>query len=101
VVISGDAGKGSYHVSGYGLEQNRPNPFRTETTIGFVLAESGSASITIYDITGKVMRSVTGDFSKGYNEIQLRKDGLGTSGVLYYRLDAREYSETKRMILMN
>ncbi|MDH3245910.1 MAG: T9SS type A sorting domain-containing protein, partial [Saprospiraceae bacterium] len=68
LVISGDAGKGFYHVSGYGLEQNRPNPFRTETTIGFVLAESGSASITIYDITGKVMRSVTGDFSKGYNE---------------------------------
>ncbi|MDH3650847.1 MAG: T9SS type A sorting domain-containing protein, partial [Saprospiraceae bacterium] len=101
VEISGDAGMpASIGVEGYRLEQNRPNPFQTETRIGFVLAESGLATVTIYDIRGKVLRSIQGDFSKGYNEVRLNKESLGTSSIMYYQLQSGDYTETRKMIMI-
>ncbi len=85
---------------GYGLEQNRPNPFAEETSIGFVLPSSMEATITVYDVTGRIIRSIEGDFQKGYNQVQFRKTDLGVSGILYYRLNAGTYTAARKMILI-
>ena len=82
------------------LEQNRPNPFQDETVIGFILPASMQATISVYDVTGRVLREVKGDFNKGKNMISFRKDDLGVSGILYYRLQAGEFSATRRMIML-
>jgi len=87
-------------VNGYVLEQNMPNPFQAETSIGFVLPEAMSARITVYDVTGKVVRSVAGNYYRGYNQVRFRKTDLGVSGLLYYRLNAGTYTSTRKMILI-
>ena len=87
-------------VEGYVLDQNQPNPFQAETSIGFVLPSAMEARITVYDVTGKVVRTVKGQYSKGYNQVQFRKTDLGVSGVLYYRLQAGTYTATRKMILI-
>ncbi len=87
--------------NGYLLEQNRPNPFREETTIGFVLPEAMTATLTVYDVTGRVLRSIKGDYAKGYQTVQLLKQNLAGHAILYYRLDAKDFTATKKMILVN
>ncbi len=85
---------------GFALYQNEPNPFKEVTQIGFHLPESMSASLTVYDVTGKVLKVVEGDYSKGYNQIGMKKSDLKVSGVLYYQLDTEAYTATKKMIVV-
>jgi hypothetical protein len=81
------------------LYQNQPNPFNSKTVIGFRLPEASKAVMTIYDVTGKVIKTISGDYAKGYNEIVLDKETLNAVGVLSYRLTTEKYSETKQMII--
>ena len=101
VDIPGDApAVAGLATEGYELEQNRPNPFRNETVVGFVLPQSMQAIITVHDVTGRVLREVKGSFAKGYNTVQFRKSDLGISGILYYRLQAGNYTATRKMVLV-
>lgn len=84
----------------YTLHQNTPNPFSEETAIGFVLPQAESAIISVYDLTGRLIRSIEGDFVRGFNQVQFRKADLGVSGILYYRLNAGTYSSTRKMAVM-
>ncbi len=91
-------------ISGAGefaLYQNRPNPFRDNTVIGFKLPESTDASVTIYDVTGKVLKVIEGQFTKGYNEVSVNKRDLNVSGVLYYQLDSEVYTAARKMVLID
>lgn len=81
------------------LYQNTPNPFENETVIGFDLPEEGEATLTIYDVSGKILNVVTGNFLKGYNRIRIKGNDLQGSGVLYYRLESLTGTATKKMIL--
>lgn len=48
----------SLNNSGYSLEQNTPNPFGTETTVRFTMPkEAANASVNVYDLNGKLMKS--------------------------------------------
>jgi len=76
---------GSTIATGFELMQNSPNPFQNTTAIGFELGESGPATLTVFDVTGKTIREVKAIGERGYNEIILTKSDLGTSGVLYYQ----------------
>ncbi len=84
----------------FALYQNRPNPFRVSTAIGFVLPEQLDATITIYDVTGKVIQSIKGQYDKGYNEVNVEQSTLNTTGVLYYQLDSDTYTATRKMIVI-
>ena len=80
------------------LYDNVPNPFKEETVISFSLAQAGKVSITITDLNGKVIRTISGDYEAGYNSIQLRD--LKTTGVLYYQLETDGFTATKKMVKM-
>jgi len=56
------------------------------------------ASLTVYDVTGKVMHRIENQYPKGYNEILLQKSDLGAGGVLYYSLETEGFTATKKMI---
>jgi hypothetical protein len=81
------------------LYQNRPNPFLDQTSIGFWLPEAGGATLTIRDITGKVLRVIRDVYSAGYNEVRLYSDELHATGVLYYTLETNNFTGTKKMII--
>ena len=82
------------------LYQNTPNPFGSETIVGFTLAQSGEATLKIMDVSGKVLKVYEGDYSKGYNQIKVMKKDLSSAGVLYYQLESGEFVATKKMIVI-
>ncbi len=85
----------------FALMQNEPNPFNNTTVVGFNLPTESTATLTVYDVTGKVLSTVTSTYSQGYNEIELSKKDMSTSGVLYYQLDSGDFTATKKMIILD
>jgi len=83
------------------LYQNEPNPFRTESVIGYRLPEAAAVKLTIYDVAGKVVRVYELQGQKGLNQFKILKSELSTSSVLYYQLDAADHTATKRMFLVD
>jgi hypothetical protein len=79
------------------LYQNMPNPFKQETLIGFELPEAGAATLNIYDVSGKLLKQIEGEYAKGYNSISLSEDGL-SPGLLHYQLIAEAGIKTRKML---
>ncbi len=83
------------------LFQNSPNPFQESTTIQFYLPEADQASILIFDYSGKLVTEINRDFEKGMNEILINKETLNTSGVLFYQLETKQFTATKKMLIVD
>lgn len=82
------------------LLQNVPNPFQSITQIAFYLPEGASAKLSIRDVKGAVLYQIQGQYSKGWNLLELSAADLRTSGVLYYSLETAKFVETKRMVVL-
>jgi hypothetical protein len=93
LVFRGDA------VADFELFQNRPNPFNQTTTIAFSLPEASPATLTVFDVTGKALRTIEVDGVKGYNEVQISQAQLGATGILYYQLTSEGYMATRKMVV--
>ena len=87
-------------ASRFELMQNQPNPFRAETVIGFTLPQAGAATMTFYDVSGRILRLIKGDYAQGYNEISINRSELPGGGLLYYTLETATDRASKRMILL-
>ena len=86
--------------SSFELYQNLPNPFDTETQIGYNLPEDAEVTITIQDVTGRTLQVLFQDGHKGYNVITLQSKTLGAAGTLYYTVATDKYVATKKMIVV-
>jgi hypothetical protein len=85
--------------AGYALSENRPNPFDQSTTISFTLGKPGHALLTVFDATGKVVRTlVDEELAAGEHTVTLQSDDL-PNGLYLYRLSSGGYSETRTMTL--
>lgn len=84
----------------FSLHQNKPNPFSDGTLIGFDLPEASAATLTVFDLSGKVVKLVQKDFPQGYNEITITKDELNGTGVYYYRLETAHDAATRKMMFL-
>ena len=87
----------------FDLHQNYPNPFNPSTTINYDLPASGSVTLTIYDLTGRVVNTlINGDVSAGYHSVVWNAvDTQGNpleSGIYLYQLNFRDSkgSETRQ-----
>jgi len=84
----------------YRLYQNYPNPFNPKTTIAFVLPEGGAYRVTVYNVTGRRVRSFEGTARAGTIEtVEFDGGDLG-SGVYFYRLDTDDFSQSRKMVLL-
>ena len=82
------------------LLQNKPNPFSEITNIGFYLPTEGKATISIIDLSGKLVYTNEGQYSKGFNELGINSNEINASGLLYYQLDTEYGTQTKKMLLI-
>ena len=82
----------------FALYQNEPNPFNEFTVIGFDLPSAGQATLTLFDVTGKVLKVVQGQYEQGYNTVRITKEDINTSGMVYYRLQSGEYTAVKHLV---
>ncbi len=83
------------------LYQNQPNPFVAQTTIGFRLPANDRCAVRIYASNGRLVKTIVGNFEKGYNAIQLQNNDLGGAGVYYYELTTPSFSDRKKMVLID
>jgi len=80
--------------------QNYPNPFNPSTTIKFSLPSSGYATLKIYNALGEqVAVLLDKELNTGSYEVEWNATGL-PSGVYFYRLQAGDFVDTKKMTLM-
>ena len=86
--------------SSFSLKQNYPNPFNPNTKISFDLPKNVNVKLTIYNMLGREVETIVNEqLNAGSYEVTF--DGTKyTSGVYYYRLNAGEFVETKKMILV-
>ncbi|MGH7496050.1 MAG: SBBP repeat-containing protein [bacterium] len=83
----------------FALLQNYPNPFNPTTTIHFTLPVASKVKVTIYNVNGELVRKfMEGDLPPGYHELTFAAGDL-SSGVYFYRLDAGDFTASRRMIL--
>jgi len=83
----------------FALYQNQPNPFIEKTVMAFDLPEDMEYSLTIFDLTGKALRTIEGAGERGSNTLELISKEL-PPGVLYYQLNAGSFTANKKMILV-
>ena len=87
------------------LGQNIPNPFNPMTTIKFNLTAEGRATLVVYNVAGRRVRTlVDGMMSQGDHQVTWNGADDGgrpvASGVYLYRLESGAYHEVKRMTLV-
>jgi len=88
------------------LEQNVPNPFNPVTTIGYYLPSRSRVCMRIYDIAGRLIKTLVeiDNQETGHHEVVWQgDDGSGKqmpSGIYIYSLIAGTTVETKRMMLI-
>ncbi|HRO09873.1 MAG TPA: T9SS type A sorting domain-containing protein, partial [Saprospiraceae bacterium] len=87
-------------VASIELYQNEPNPFKGQTTVSFMMPEAGAATLSVYDMTGKLVVTRSISAVKGLNSEVFTKDQLGVSGVMYYTLESGDFTATKKMIIV-
>ena len=83
------------------LYQNSPNPFNDYTTIGFYLPEAGEAVLVVRDANGKELLTNRGTYHKGYQEITLNRSNLPVNGLVFYQLESRGVTHTRKMVILN
>ena len=92
------------------LLPNYPNPFNPETWIPYQLSEAAEVAISIYDVTGNVVRSLNlGHQGPGFYHSRSEaaywdgKNNLNegvASGIYFYHIQAGEFSATRRMLIL-
>jgi hypothetical protein len=84
----------------YSLSQNYPNPFNPVTMIKYQLPMTSDVNLSIYNLLGqKVANLVNKKQQAGYHQVEWDASGFA-SGVYYYRIEAGEFQDVKKMILI-
>ena len=82
------------------IHQNYPNPFNPTTTFEFDLPKTSEVSLRIYNILGEEVKTLVSDrLAAGTYSHEWDASNLA-SGVYLYRLQAGDYVETRKMVLM-
>jgi hypothetical protein len=82
------------------LAQNYPNPFNPSTTIPFDLAQRVSVKLRVFDVTGREIAVLVDQvLQPGSYKVTFTPKGLA-NGVYFYRLEAGEFIQTKKLILL-
>ncbi|NNE14267.1 MAG: T9SS type A sorting domain-containing protein [Saprospiraceae bacterium] len=82
------------------LYQNEPNPFTEYTMISFEMPQGGSATLSLFDVTGKVLKVVKANYAAGYNSVKVTREDLGAAGMVYYKLETEDNTATKHMVVI-
>ena len=91
--------------SEYSISQNYPNPFNPITTLQYDLPEGSFVNVAIYDMLGNMVNTlVNANQSSGYKTVQwnaTNNQGEPVSaGVYLYKIQAGDFVDTKKMILL-
>jgi len=84
----------------YALDQNFPNPFNPVTKINYQLPKNSFVMLIVYDVLGKQVASLVNE-EQAAGVYQTTFDGSGlSSGIYFYKIQAGDFVETKKLVLM-
>ncbi|MBN1293673.1 MAG: T9SS type A sorting domain-containing protein [Candidatus Latescibacteria bacterium] len=84
----------------FSLMQNNPNPFNPVTFIQFSMPQTGNVQISVYNIMGQeVARLVDGILPAGTHSVRFDGSTMA-SGVYFYRVHGKNFSGSKKMLLL-
>jgi N-acetylmuramoyl-L-alanine amidase len=90
--------------SRYALFQNYPNPFNPNTWVSFTLPNAIAYTLKIYNLSGQLVRSYERMGVTGLNTIfwdgRSNTDESVSSGIYFYRLQAGEYNDVRKMLML-
>jgi len=82
------------------LLQNQPNPFQGSTVISYSMSGYGAVSLQVYDLTGRLVQTLVDEAQRpGVYHVRWHTKDT-PSGVYFYRLQAGEFTDTKKMVLL-
>ena len=87
------------------LHQNYPNPFNPVTSLRYDLPEDGLVNITIYDMMGRIVKTlVNSSQTAGFKSVQWNatndRNEPVSAGLYLYTIQAGEFRQTKKMVLL-
>ncbi len=89
----------------FALHQNYPNPFNPSTTLNYDLPEQARVHLVVYDLNGREIKTLFDGYQEaGYrtviwNGIDNQGNPVG-SGIYMYRINAEQFSRTRKMIFL-
>jgi len=91
---------GTEELNSFRLLQNYPNPFNPNTKINYSIPKTCFVTLKVYDLLGKeVLYLVNEEKPEGYYEVEFN-GALLSSGVYLYSIQAGNFSDTKKFILL-
>jgi len=85
----------------FALKQNYPNPFNPNTSISFVLPRGSKVTLKVYSLIGQEVATIVNGETLTAGEHTYSFGALNiSSGVYYYRLDAGNFVQTRKMVLV-
>jgi hypothetical protein len=86
--------------SSYSLDKAYPNPFNPTTTVGFSLNSPAYVDVTVYDITGRVVENLVGEYkSEGSHKVVWNASNM-SSGVYFVQLNVEGFVDTQKLMLI-
>jgi len=84
----------------YSISQNFPNPFNPTTKIKFDVPKNGNVTLEVFNNLGQLVSTLHNGYTNaGYYETSFDGSKL-TSGMYFYKLTSKDFTETKKMILV-
>lgn len=84
----------------YELSQNYPNPFNPITNIKYQIQKAGMVNLKIYDITGREIKTLVNEVKNPGSYIVTFNGSEFASGVYFYRIQAGDFVQVKKMVLI-
>ena len=82
------------------LEQNYPNPFNPTTIINYELPITNDVELSIYNVIGQKITTLLREIKQaGTHQVEWDATGYA-SGVYYYKIEAGEFVDVRRMVLL-
>lgn len=82
------------------LKQNYPNPFNPSTVISMIIPQAGKVKLSIFNLLGEEIANLVDEYKEaGVYDVEFNASGLN-SGIYFYKMETKEFSSMKKMILM-
>jgi hypothetical protein len=88
------------HPHRFGLNKTAPNPFKHSTVISYSLPATTEVTLSIYDIAGRLVETLVNETQQpGIHQVRWNRKS-DPSGVYFYRMNADEFIETRKMVVV-
>ena len=84
----------------YALAQNYPNPFNPTTTVAFDLKKAGHVKVNIYNVLGQTVTCLVDEYLEAGTHSREWNANNFSSGIYFYQINANDFNDTKKMVLM-